>query len=143
MNKTILISIIIAVIVVVIAILRDQLPKLYKRRNCQGIYWCRKYPDISKEEIKKFLQIFIDAFAFKEKHRCQFKPNDKVMDVYSALYPAGLSKLSGDAMELEEFAISLEKEYKIDFDKIWNEDITLGQIFETIIKKKSPTKKSR
>ena len=139
MTTIIIIGIVGGIILIIFAALEDQLPKLYKKRNCQGIYWRRKYSEISKDEIDKFLRFFIDAFAFKEKHKCQFKPDDKIMDIYSALYPTKFSKLSGDAMELEELAIFLEDEYKIDFEKIWNEDITLGQIFEKIIKKKSPT----
>jgi hypothetical protein len=130
--KTIIICICIGLLIIIASVFIDQIPKFYRKRNCQGIYWRRRYPNVPKEEIKKYLQIFIDAFAFKDKHRCKFKPEDKVIDVYNAMYPNKF--LSADGMELEDFAISLEQTYKIDFDKIWNEDMTLGQIFELSIK---------
>jgi propanediol dehydratase small subunit len=135
--KTIIIGICIGLIILIGSIFIDQIPKFYRKRNCQGIYWRRRYPNIPKEEIKKFLQIFIDAFAFKEKHRCKFKPEDKVMDIYNALYPNKF--LSADGMELEDFAMDLKNEYNVDLGKIWNEEITFGQIFEEVIKGKSPT----
>ncbi|HPN84417.1 MAG TPA: hypothetical protein PK821_03675 [Victivallales bacterium] len=135
--KIIFISISIGLIILAASIFIDQIPKLYRYRNCQGIYWRRKYPNVPKEEIKKFLQIFIDAFLFKKKHICKFKPDDKIMDIYNAIYPNKF--LSADSMELEELFVDLQNEYKIDLNKIWSKDITLGQIFENIIKEKSPT----
>jgi hypothetical protein len=138
----IIIGIVGGIILIIFAVLEDQLPKLYKKRNCQGIYWRRKYPEVSKDEIDKFLRYFVDAFAFKETHKCQFKPEDKVMDIYDALYPTKFSKLSGDAMELEELATFLEEEYEIDFEKLWYVDIALGDIFKEIIRKKSQQNES-
>jgi hypothetical protein len=136
-NTSILFSIVF-ILIVLIALFKDQIPKLYKTRNCQGMNWKRKYPKVPKEEIREFLQILIDAFGFKSKHRCKFNPEDKVMDIYSALYPdTFLGKLSGDALEVETFSVMLEEKYHVDFNKIWKEGLTLGQIFNEIQKAKS------
>ena len=130
------IAVIIAAILIIIvaAAFIDQIPKFYKLRNCQGIYWRRKYPNVSKKEIRNFLEIFVSAFAFKNKHRCKFNPDDKVMDIYNAIYPSKF--LGGDAMELEELADACKKEYEVDLNEIWNVDLTLGQIYDEIIRKK-------
>ena len=97
-------------------------------RRCTGIRWRRRFPDAPKTDIREFLTIFVDAFCYDHKRRTSFSPEDCVMDVYRADYP--FPKLMADSMELETLALSLEERYRIDFDAVWREDITLGELYE-------------
>jgi hypothetical protein len=99
----------------------------YWERACTGIRWRRRFPNSPKAEVREFLDLFIDAFAFGRRRRCCFLPEDRVMDVYHAIYPPGSAV---DGMELESFCKNLEKRYGVDFATSWREDITLGEIYE-------------
>jgi propanediol dehydratase small subunit len=96
-------------------------------RACSGFRWRRRFPDSSKTEIREFLELFVDAFAFRRRRRCCFLPEDRVMDVYRALYPSGSAV---DGMELETLCKLLRNRYGVDFVTSWREDITLGEIYE-------------
>jgi propanediol dehydratase small subunit len=99
----------------------------YWERACMGIRWRRRFPGAPKTEIREFLDLFVDAFAFRRKRRCSFSPEDRVMEVYRALYPPGSEM---DSMELETLCKMLEKRYGVDFFASWREDITLREIYE-------------
>ena len=101
--------------------------RTYWQRACTGICWKRRFPNAPKAEIREFLILFVEAFAFHRKRRCCFSPDDRVMDVYRALYPPGSWV---DAMELECFCKMLKKRYGIDFAATWHENITLEEIYE-------------
>ncbi len=98
----------------------------YWDRACTGARWRRRFPDTPKSEIRGFLDLFVDAFAFRRNRRLCFSPGDKVMDVYHALYP---DKFMADALELETLALRLSERYGIDAASFWREDITLGELF--------------
>ena len=99
----------------------------YWKRVCTGIRWRRRFPSAQKAEIREFLDLFIDAFGFRRGRRCCFLPEDRVMEVYHAVYPPGSAV---DGMELETFCMLLRKRYGIDIGALWREDITLGDIYE-------------
>jgi hypothetical protein len=99
----------------------------YWTRNCTGSEWRKQFPQASKDAIREFLQCFVKGFAFNSKKRLKFNPDDKIMDVYRALYP---TEGWPDALELETFSIYLEKKYRLDLASVFNEDLTLGQIFK-------------
>ena len=99
----------------------------YWERACTGIRWRRRFPDSPKAEIREFLDLFIDAFGFGRRGRCCFLPEDRVMDIYHAVYPPGGGS---DGMELESLCKHLKKRYGLDFATSWREDITLGEIYE-------------
>lgn len=105
---------------------RRALQRFWDRR-CMGIRWRRRFPDSPKTELREFLTIFVDAFCFDLKRRTCFSPNDRVMDVYRAEYPAGGLP---DCMELEKLGVSLKKRYGVDLTTVWREDITLGELYE-------------
>jgi propanediol dehydratase small subunit len=92
-----------------------------------GIRWRRRFPDSPKAEIRDFLGIFIKAFAFNRTRLGRFSPDDRVLDVYRALYPRGDG--SPDSMELETLVRELQRRYEIDFFALWREDITLGELY--------------
>lgn len=106
----------------------------YWSRNCSGPEWRKEFPEATKESIREFLECFVDGFAFNSKNRLKFNPNDKVMEVYRALYP---TEGWPDALELETFAINLEKKYHLDLASAFTADLTLGQIFRMAIETNS------
>lgn len=66
---------------------RKKLLQKYWLRSCTGKDWKRRFPEVPKGDIRDFLEVFVDAFAFSSKKRLKFNPEDKVMDVYRAIYP--------------------------------------------------------
>jgi hypothetical protein len=96
-------------------------------RTCTGLEWRVRFPDASKDDIRSFLTAFVDGFAFSDKQRLKFSPDDKVMDVYRALYP---SAGGCDALELETFAMNLEEKYGIDLSRVEDHEVTLGTLFQ-------------
>ncbi|MBI3875432.1 MAG: hypothetical protein HY300_05640 [Verrucomicrobia bacterium] len=125
--NTLLILLLIAVVVTGLQFAMERKAlKFYLSRVCTGFHWRRRFPEASKAEIRSFLDVFISSFCFDKKWRLRFAPDDKVMDVYRALNP-----LEGmpDSMELEGLTVQLEERYGVDFAAIWNENITLGDLF--------------
>ena len=115
------------------AIFVDQLPKRYLTRSCMGRDWRNRFPGASKQEIRKFLNLFLDAFAFRSEHRLKFGPDDKVIDVYRALCPR--PGLTPDSLECETLVMSLEKQYGVEFpDDFGESEPTLGDVFEFVTK---------
>lgn len=104
----------------------------YWLRSCTGKDWKRRFPEVPKGDIRVFLEVFVDAFAFSSKKRLKFNPDDKVMDVYRAIYP---TPGWPDSLELETFARGLERKYGFDLRKVFDQDTTLGRIFEMTRKK--------
>ncbi len=96
-------------------------------RACGGFRWRRRFPHASKSEIREFLDIFVEAFGFRQRWRLYFAPDDRVMDVYRTLYPV---RGTPDGMELESLVRDLRKRYGVDMLGSWREDITLGEIYE-------------
>ena len=104
----------------------DGLPKKYRLRKCMGKYWRFEFPSNTKEEIREFLVLFTDAFAFSTSDKLNFKPSDKIYDIYRELYP---SRWTPDSLEVETFANDIENKYSIHFEPLWNENLTLGELF--------------
>jgi hypothetical protein len=115
-----------AVGAIVLTILYPRTIREYWQRSCMGRAWKRTFPQASKHEIRQFLYMFVDAFAFPKRRALQFAPTDRVLTIYRALYPL---KGFPDALELETFALRLEERYALDLRKIWREELTLGEIF--------------
>jgi propanediol dehydratase small subunit len=106
---------------------RRELYPLYER-GCAGRRWHQCFPDASANEIREFLQFFVDAFGFPKKRRLLFRPDDTVLGLYHALYPPNWS--IGDNMEFEEFADGLLSHYAVTLRDIWHDQLTLGEIFQ-------------
>jgi propanediol dehydratase small subunit len=118
-----------AVVLVAVTFWHPRTIKEYWQRSCMGRAWKRTFPQSSADEIRQFLYMFVDAFAFPRRRALQFAPTDRVLNIYSALYP-----LKGwpDALELETLALRLEGRYDLGLRKIWREDLTLGEIFSRV-----------
>ena len=97
----------------------------FLKRPCAGIRWHRRFPNAPHEDIRAFLQLFSRSFGFKDHQICVFRPDDRVKDVNSAFEP-----LPMDAMELEEFADEYQRRYGLDLEKVWRDNITLGEMFD-------------
>ena len=125
------IALIITLIVIAIAwsVYTGDVPQKYRLRKCTGKNWKERFPDVPKGEIRSFLFLFTDAFAFSRKQKLKFEPEDKILDIYKALYPA---KWMPDSMEVETLAQDIEKEYNVSFKDIWHEDLTLGDLFAKV-----------
>jgi propanediol dehydratase small subunit len=113
----------------VVSILYPRTIQEYWQRPCMGSAWKRTFPQASKDEIRQFLYMFVDAFAFPKRRALQFAPTDRVLALYNGLYP-----LKGwlDALELETLALRLEGRYALDLRRIWRDDLTLGEIFSRV-----------
>lgn len=108
---------------------RKALGRFWNRR-CMGIRWRCRFPNASKAELREFLDLFAHAFGFNCQQSLCFSPDDRVMEVYRAVYPAGSL---ADHLELEVLALSIEKRYGVNWDVIWRENITLGELFGKLI----------
>jgi hypothetical protein len=126
MEKGILATLLLAAFVVFIIAMPKAKIQLYWQRRCTGRAWRRSFPAASKGEIRAFLRLFVDAFAFSPNRMLQFAPEDKVLAVYRALYPV---KDWPDALEVETLADRLYRTYGIELAGIWSDQLTLGEIF--------------
>ena len=102
----------------------------YWNRGCMGIRWRRRFPTSPTVEIRRFLDVFLDAFGFPARRRSCFSPDDKILNVYHALYPPG--DALADCMELETFATDIKKHYDVDLASVWRDDLTLGELYARI-----------
>ena len=104
-------------------------PKKYRLRGCTGKDWRKEYPKSPSDEIRVFLNTFVDAFAFDRKHNLNFEPSDKLMDIYRELYP---SEWLPDSLELETFSEDILEQYGVSLEEIWHDELTLGEVFERV-----------
>jgi propanediol dehydratase small subunit len=96
------------------------------QRDCAGIRWRRRFPEVSAQDIREFLLLFVDAFGFPRKHQLRFRPEDRIMDLYRALNPPDWSL---DNMEIEFLSDNFKRRYHVDLIPLWHEGLTLGDIF--------------
>ena len=106
-----------------------RLPGAYNLRTCQGKDWRRAFPGVPKAQIREFLVLVVEAFAIQDKEKLKLNPDDKILAIYRTLYP---NQWLPDALELETLAKDINTKYGLSFVSIWNEDLTLGQLFRKI-----------
>ena len=104
---------------------RNHLPKKYRRRNCQGFAWRPKFPSASKQEIRRFLALVTENFAFEPSEGLRFNPEDTFSDIYRSLYPFPGSP---DCLEVEGLGADIEREYNILLVDQWPR-FSLGDLF--------------
>lgn len=102
------------------------LPATFSGRSCQGKRWRRAFPSASKLDIREFLLVFVGAFALPDRQKLMLSPDDEILAIYRALYPR---QWTPDALELETLAEDVEKRYGLELRHIWNERLSLGQLF--------------
>jgi hypothetical protein len=111
----------------------DEAPGPYCFRRCEGRRWKELFPGVPKDEIRRFLSIFVTSFGFRERDRLKFCPDDRVIDVYNAICRPMPSM---DDMEMEEFFIRLEDTYGVDVGNGCKTNTTLGMLFRMAIEGK-------
>jgi hypothetical protein len=96
-------------------------------RSCSGRAWKRAFPQASKYEIRRFLHLLVESFAFPRSRALQFLPSDRVLGGYRTLYP---NNELPDVVELETFAKELDEKYGVSLNAIWTVELTLGHVFD-------------
>ncbi len=143
MNKTTIIITTLLLGIGIYAVLTGgRLPDPFRKRTCQGRGWKKAFPDAQPKDIRQFLLFFVGAFAFSGSEKLKLNPNDKILEIYKAMYP---SKWMADVLEFETLARNLRRSYSVEFENIWKDDLTLGELFAECIKTKPnrPTEPSR
>ena len=108
-----------------------QLPMPFQSRTCQGRGWRRNFPRTPIKEIREFLIFFVKAFAFSDNEKLKLNPDDKILEIYKSLYP---SKWMADALEFETLERDLRQKYSVELEKVWRDDLTLGDLFTECLK---------
>ena len=103
-------------------------PRPYRDRPCQGGAWRQRFQDAPKQEIRNFLSTFAKGFAYRDSEKLKFGPEDGLLRIYRAHYP---SKWLPDALEIETLAILIQKRYGVALSKVWSDNLTLGQLFQS------------
>lgn len=107
------------------------LPMPFRSRKCQGRGWNRQFPQTPIKEIREFLLFFVKAFAFSDNEKLKLNPDDKILEIYKALYP---SQWIPDVLEFETLGRDLRQKYSVELGKIWRDDLTLGDLFAECLK---------
>jgi hypothetical protein len=119
----------VAAVAVVVIIIRPK-PHLtlrpYWQRQCAGRAWRRTFPTASRDDIRRFLGLFVESFAFPDRRMLNFSPTDRVYEIYRAANPA---EGWPDALELETLDLRLKSTYGIALRDCWSESLTLGELF--------------
>jgi hypothetical protein len=110
--------------------------KKYWTRKCTSHEWRKQFPSSSKEDIRFFLEIFVDSFCFSRSKRLKFSPSDKLTEIYRTHYP---SNNTADFMEIETFLIEIERNYGKNVADAIIPEMTLGDIFD-ITGRENPNK---
>ncbi|MGX4643268.1 hypothetical protein [Massilia sp. SYSU DXS3249] len=103
-----------------------QIANPFRTRSSQGRLWRRAFPWASKRQIREFLAVCAEAFAFRDTDKLKFRPDDQLLGIYKALHP---SKWGGDALEFNHLDDRLRARYGVALAEIWDEHMTLGALF--------------
>ena len=103
-----------------------QVANPFRTRASQGRQWRRAFPWATKKQIREFLTVFADAFAFRDTDLLKFRPDDQLLGIYKTLHP---SKWLSDAAELQKLAGELRARYGVALEEVWDEHMTLGALF--------------
>ena len=86
------------------------LPHKYRERQKSEAIWRDAFGDDSRL-ANEILLVFCDAFGFAMDERYKFTPDDRIVDVYTALYPPRWSM--SDSLELETLVTSLQERFRL------------------------------
>jgi len=116
----------ILIVLVLGALLTNDIPRAYRQRRCMERQWRARFPNASKQDIRHFLWLFASAFAIRRRNALLFGPDDELLSIYQARYP---SRLTPDALEFEVLAKYIQRVHQVDICSIWHERLTLGELF--------------
>lgn len=103
-----------------------QIANPFRTRPSQGRLWRRAFPLASKRQIREFLAVCAEAFAFRDTEKLKFRPDDQLLGIYRTLHP---SKWLSDAAEIQKLARELRARYGVALEEVWDEHMTLGALF--------------
>lgn len=126
-TSTVIILSLIAASVLWSVLFGGRLPKSLHARTCQGKGWRNAFPSASKQDIREFLALFVEAFAFSQKERLKLNPDDQILQIYRAIYP---STWMPDALEVETLAKDIEAKYGFALESCWHEQLTLRELLQ-------------
>lgn len=109
-------------------------PLEFRDRDSQLHIWQEKYPSKTDSDFIQFLTTFVESFFGDTEYLHLFSPDDISMRIYLSKY--SIWDLSDD-MEYEEWIMRLENEYNIEIEEEWENEITLGEIFELVTSQQS------
>jgi hypothetical protein len=101
--------------------------KRYWGRPSTATLWASSFPDATPADIRSFLEIFVDAFAFGAKRAFCFGPEDRLSEIYDALYPCGSRGAGG---EMTCFYLMLQRRYGRSISADEFSGMSLGEIFD-------------
>lgn len=101
-------------------------PAPYNERSCQGSAWRRTFPEVPKQDVRDFLDVFVGAFAFRPSSRLNFAPDDSLLAIYKAVYP---STWAPDALEIETLGCAMARRFGIQVADVWHDALSSGELF--------------
>jgi len=115
-------------------------PARYRKRGSQEAVWTDRHPGTSLDVAERVLHLVCDAFRFAAKDRFLFAPDDKVAEIYGAVYPRrGISLLQfADEMELESLLLDLDREFALDEFPL-DKETTIGRIVDAVLERQKLT----
>ena len=121
-----------AIVVAIVEIVRRKrcLKDWYRHRPVHYRAWLARYGNERKEEIKRFLRIYADAFVIDKDIIHKIGPDDGIMDYYHRDHESG----EADAMEDVAFVKALKEEFDYQV-KFPDGKLTLGALFEKATKR--------
>lgn len=116
-------------------------PARYRNRGSQEAVWRDRYSGASLEVADRVLCAVCDAFRFAAKDRFLFAPDDRLMDIYRAVYPRWRIWLLqfGDEMELESLLLDLDRDFGLDEFPL-DKETTIGHIVEAVLERQKLTR---
>jgi hypothetical protein len=113
----------IAVSVAILSLVQAIRLRKISSRQCQGRAWKSVFPDCTNQEIRDFLQIFLDSFIVPQRLKLRLSPDDRPYDIYKIM-SAGV-----DSFEYENFTEALQKRFGRGLPETMDQSWTLGDIF--------------
>lgn len=105
-------------------VLRPAMRK-FSLRPCTGHHWKKNFPNSSSDQIRQFLGLVIAELSLPIQP-LQLHPNDRILDLYHAIYPI---EAMPDGCELESLVQSFKRIYGHDLLPFWRDDLTLRDIY--------------
>lgn len=102
----------------------------YWDRSPTSAQWSATFAGVDTETIRAFLELFVDAFAFSRKRAFCFAPDDRLCEIYDALYPCGSRGAGGEMTALYGL---LRARYKVSPAAQGFADLSLGDLFRIVI----------
>ena len=120
--------VIVSVIITTIGnIRRSRRLRVFRERPDSLSIWQARFPAHCHADFTAFFKFFTQSFSLSSKYERVFTPDDRVMDIYRVKHPPGTAV---DDLEMEALALDLKRCYRVELDLVWQNELTLGELFE-------------